>query len=318
MFSPATTPLLRPSLRADGVGLQLAHDPLRLGLALNFSVFYFEIMGVQERACQLAKAAFDDAIVPDIAAALAEMAGSTKIAGSNIQQFSETAIRMERLIGQQVRLPITGRLVPVIADAYVDKAFGTGVVKVTPAHDTNDYAVGQRHQLPIIGVLTLDAAINDNAPEKYRGLDRFVARKKVVADLEKVFGESSKTPSAGMFRFMPLEGANAVILPFTGLKVKLAGAPGAAISYLRLKSSKPFENSLDPAQQERQHILGRTDIALAEELQDHLAEQGVVRRLDLDHGDLALARLQHLLAWPVALHFSRWAVNTHQLERNTK
>ena len=72
----------------------------------------------------------------------------------------------------------------MIADDYVDRAFGTGVVKVTPAHDANDYAVGQRHGLPIIGVLTLDATINDNAPAAYRGLDRFVARKKVVADLE--------------------------------------------------------------------------------------------------------------------------------------
>jgi len=92
--------------------------------------------------------------------------------------------RYQHLIGQRVMLPLCGRSIPVIADDYVDKDFGTGVVKVTPAHDTNDYAVGQRHGLPIIGVLTLDAAINDNAPEKYRGLDRFVARKAVVADLE--------------------------------------------------------------------------------------------------------------------------------------
>ncbi len=92
--------------------------------------------------------------------------------------------RYQHLIGKEVVLPLCNRNIPVIADDYVDKAFGTGVVKVTPAHDTNDYAVGQRHQLPIIGVLTLDAAINDNAPEKYRGLDRFVARKQVVADLE--------------------------------------------------------------------------------------------------------------------------------------
>ena len=92
--------------------------------------------------------------------------------------------RYLHLIGQQVTLPLCDRTIPVIADDYVDKAFGTGVVKVTPAHDTNDYAVGQRHQLPIICVLSLDAAINDNAPEKYRGLDRFVARKAVVADLE--------------------------------------------------------------------------------------------------------------------------------------
>ena len=92
--------------------------------------------------------------------------------------------RYQHLIGQRVLLPLCDREIPVIADEYVDKAFGTGVVKVTPAHDVNDYAVGQRHQLPIIGVLTLDAVINDNAPEKYRGLDRFVARKQVVADLE--------------------------------------------------------------------------------------------------------------------------------------
>jgi valyl-tRNA synthetase len=92
--------------------------------------------------------------------------------------------RYTGLIGKTVRLPLCDRDIPVIADDYVDRAFGTGVVKVTPAHDTNDYAVGQRHGLPILGVLTLDAAINDNAPAKYRGMDRFVARKAVVADLE--------------------------------------------------------------------------------------------------------------------------------------
>jgi len=92
--------------------------------------------------------------------------------------------RYQALIGQYVRLPLCDREIPVIADEYVDREFGTGVVKVTPAHDANDYAVGQRHQLPIIGVLTLDAKINEHGPEKYRGLDRFVARKQVVADLE--------------------------------------------------------------------------------------------------------------------------------------
>ncbi|MGB3067094.1 MAG: valine--tRNA ligase [Ottowia sp.] len=92
--------------------------------------------------------------------------------------------RYQHLIGRQVTLPLVGRNIPVIADDYVDADFGTGVVKVTPAHDANDYAVGQRHGLPMIGVLTLDAAINDNAPEKYRGLNRFDARKAVVADLQ--------------------------------------------------------------------------------------------------------------------------------------
>jgi valyl-tRNA synthetase len=92
--------------------------------------------------------------------------------------------RYAALVGKEVVLPLVGRNIPVIADDYVDKEFGTGVVKVTPAHDANDYAVGLRHGLPIIGVLALDATVNDNAPEAYRGLDRFVARRKIVADLE--------------------------------------------------------------------------------------------------------------------------------------
>ncbi|WP_296444036.1 valine--tRNA ligase, partial [Rhodoferax sp. UBA5149] len=92
--------------------------------------------------------------------------------------------RYQHLIGKHVTLPLCKRTIPVIADDYVDKAFGTGVVKVTPAHDQNDYAVGQRHKLPMICVLTLDAKINSEAPADYQGLDRFVARKKVVKDLE--------------------------------------------------------------------------------------------------------------------------------------
>ncbi|MEO6272144.1 MAG: valine--tRNA ligase, partial [Rhodoferax sp.] len=91
--------------------------------------------------------------------------------------------RYTHLIGKMVTLPLCNREIPVIADDYVDKAFGTGVVKVTPAHDQNDYAVGQRHKLPMICVLTLDAKIESNAPAAYIGLDRFVARKKIVADL---------------------------------------------------------------------------------------------------------------------------------------
>ncbi len=92
--------------------------------------------------------------------------------------------RYKHMIGKMVKLPLTGREIPIIADSYVDLEFGTGCVKVTPAHDFNDYAVGQRHGLPMISILTLDAKINDEAPEKYRGLDRFDARKAVVADLE--------------------------------------------------------------------------------------------------------------------------------------
>ena len=94
--------------------------------------------------------------------------------------------RYKHLIGQTVTLPLVGREIPIIADDYVDLAFGTGVVKVTPAHDQNDYQVGIRHNLPMITVLTLTAKINDEAPEKYRGMDRFVARKAIVADLEEL------------------------------------------------------------------------------------------------------------------------------------
>ncbi|NBY07881.1 MAG: valine--tRNA ligase, partial [Betaproteobacteria bacterium] len=92
--------------------------------------------------------------------------------------------RYQSLIGQSVKLPLCDREIPIIADTYVDREFGTGVVKVTPAHDANDYAVGQRHQLPIIGVLHLNATINDNAPVAYRDMDRFVARKQIVKDLQ--------------------------------------------------------------------------------------------------------------------------------------
>ncbi|MBI1196003.1 MAG: valine--tRNA ligase [Gammaproteobacteria bacterium] len=92
--------------------------------------------------------------------------------------------RYRHLIGKEVMLPLADRPIPIIADDYVDPAFGTGCVKITPAHDFNDYAMGQRHNLPMINILTIDAKINDEAPTAYRGLDRYEARKRVVADLE--------------------------------------------------------------------------------------------------------------------------------------
>ncbi|MBC8007815.1 MAG: valine--tRNA ligase [Prolixibacteraceae bacterium] len=92
--------------------------------------------------------------------------------------------RYKALVGKQLHLPLSGRTIPVIADAYVDPAFGTGCVKITPAHDFNDYAIGNRHGLPLINVMTLDARINDQAPAAYRGLERFEARKRVLADLQ--------------------------------------------------------------------------------------------------------------------------------------
>jgi valyl-tRNA synthetase len=123
---------------------------------------------------------------------LADGSGSLIVATTRPEtMLGDTAVmvhpedeRYKNLIGRRVKLPLTEREIPIIADAYVDREFGTGCVKVTPAHDFNDYAVGQRHKLPVISILTLDAAINENAPEKYRGMDRFDARQAVVADLE--------------------------------------------------------------------------------------------------------------------------------------
>ena len=131
---------------------------------------------------------------------LADGSGSLTVATTRPEtMLGDTAVmvhpedeRYKHLIGKTVKLPLTDREIPIIADAYVDLDFGTGCVKVTPAHDFNDYAVGQRHKLPIISILTLDAKINENAPEKYRGMDRFDARIVVVADLE-VLGILEKT-----------------------------------------------------------------------------------------------------------------------------
>ena len=120
--------------------------------------------------------------------------------------------RYQDLVGKQIKLPITGRLIPIIADDYVDPEFGTGCVKITPAHDFNDYDMGKRHELPMINVLTADAKINDEAPEAYRGLDRFDARKQIVSDLDasgylvKVEDHKLKVPRG--------DRTNAVIEPF--------------------------------------------------------------------------------------------------------
>jgi valyl-tRNA synthetase len=92
--------------------------------------------------------------------------------------------RFKHLVGKMIKLPLTERLIPVVADAYVDPAFGSGCVKITPGHDFNDYEVGKRHDLPLINIFDANAALNDAVPAPYRGLDRFEARKRIVADLE--------------------------------------------------------------------------------------------------------------------------------------
>jgi valyl-tRNA synthetase len=105
--------------------------------------------------------------------------------------FGDTAVavnpedpRYQQYIGHYIQLPLTDRTIPIIADDYVDPAFGTGCVKITPAHDFNDYAVGQRHDLPLINIFTPDAKLNEKVPAAYQGMDRDVARKAVSAALE--------------------------------------------------------------------------------------------------------------------------------------
>ena len=127
--------------------------------------------------------------------------------------------RYRHLIGQKVVLPLVGREIPVIADDYVDREFGTGVVKVTPAHDANDYAVGQRHGLPIIGVLNLDATLNDEAPAIFRGMNRFAARKAICR-------------TNNSFHNCPLLSLNPVT-PIRRLKCRIWTRPKPAIWSLR-------------------------------------------------------------------------------------
>jgi valyl-tRNA synthetase len=134
----------------------------------------------------------EDGFLWSISYPLADGSGSLTVATTRPEtMLGDTAVmvhpedeRYTHLIGKMVKLPLTDREIPVIADDYVDREFGTGVVKVTPAHDFNDYQVGLRHNLPMINLFTPVAAINDNAPEKYRGLDRYEARKVILAELE--------------------------------------------------------------------------------------------------------------------------------------
>ena len=134
----------------------------------------------------------EDGFLWSISYPLADGSGTLTVATTRPEtMLGDTAVmvhpedeRYAHLIGKMVKLPLTDREIPVIADDYVDREFGTGVVKVTPAHDFNDYQVGVRHSLPMINLFTPVAAINDNAPEKYRGLDRYEARKVILAELE--------------------------------------------------------------------------------------------------------------------------------------
>ncbi len=127
----------------------------------------------------------------ELAYPLADQSGTLIVATTRPEtMLGDTAVavhpeddRYRHLVGRMVRLPLAERAIPIIADEYVDREFGTGCVKITPAHDFNDWQIGQRHGLPAISILDLEAKVNANAPERYRGLDRYVARKAVLADL---------------------------------------------------------------------------------------------------------------------------------------
>jgi len=126
--------------------------------------------------------------------ALADGSGYVTVATTRPEtMLGDTAVavhpddeRYQQLIGKTILLPLANREIPVIADDYVDMSFGTGCLKITPGHDFNDYAVGQRHDLEIINIFDRDAKLNDEVPLAYRGMDRFAARQQIVSDLKEL------------------------------------------------------------------------------------------------------------------------------------
>jgi valyl-tRNA synthetase len=144
--------------------------------------------------------------------------------------------RYHNLIGLHVVLPLAGRRIPIIADEYVDPQFGTGCLKITPGHDFNDYAVGQRHHLPLLNIFTTDARINANAPERYRDLDRYEARQKIVADLEEAGLLESVQPHKSMIPRGDRSGA--VIEPFLTDQWFVRAAPLAGPAIAAVKTGR--------------------------------------------------------------------------------
>jgi valyl-tRNA synthetase len=172
---------------------------------------------------------------------LADGSGSLVVATTRPEtMLGDTAVavhpdddRYRAMIGKRVRLPLADRDIPVIGDDYVDPAFGTGVVKITPAHDFNDWSVGQRHQLPALAIFNLDATVNDNAPAKYRGLDRYAARKAVLADLQ----------TAGL---VVSEKAHAMIVPRCGRTGEVVEPMLTDQWYVAMRTRAPASHPLWP------------------------------------------------------------------------
>jgi valyl-tRNA synthetase len=172
---------------------------------------------------------------------LADGSGSLVVATTRPEtMLGDTAVavhpdddRYRAMIGKRVRLPLADRDIPVIGDDYVDPAFGTGVVKITPAHDFNDWSVGQRHQLPAPAIFNLDATVNDNAPAKYRGLDRYAARKAVLADLQ----------AAGL---VVSEKAHAMIVPRCGRTGEVVEPMLTDQWYVAMRTRAPASHPLWP------------------------------------------------------------------------
>ncbi len=154
--------------------------------------------------------------------------------------FGDTAVainpndeRYKHLLGKHISLPISGRDIPIIADDYVDIEFGSGCVKITPAHDFNDYEMGKRHDLQMINILNKDASLNENVPDTYQGLDRFVARKKLLNELTEL-GLLIKTEPHTL-KIPRGEKSNAVIEPLLTEQwyVKMESLAGPAIDVVK-------------------------------------------------------------------------------------
>ncbi|MFW0079305.1 MAG: valine--tRNA ligase [Coxiella endosymbiont of Haemaphysalis qinghaiensis] len=163
--------------------------------------------------------------------------------------------RYKHHIGKEVHLPLTKRTIPIIADSAVNREFGTGSVKITPAHDFSDYEIGQRHQLPLINILTPEGRLNKNVPKLYQGLDRFDARKKIVAALEEnYFLEKSEPHRISIPRG---ERSGAIIEPFLMdqwfLKMEPLSKPAMAVV-------KSAELKLIPAAWEKTYLQWLTNI----------------------------------------------------------